>query len=169
MKNSETRHSVIPPLTITLLAVIGLFLILVSGLANRIIDVGSAISITIAVGLLTYSVITVLYTKQLSFFTGCVLFVGTLFYVNSAVCYTFGFSPLYFFLGHHFVCSWGFFPNQKSHGLVMTGLGLLIILVAVRSLMASRERKHVEKALEYVLVGLGAAHSVIGLLALIGG
>lgn len=167
IKKGKTGYSVFPPLIVAVLVLICLLLFLVPSLINSIIDLDTAISISIAVCLLTYAVIAVLYTKRFSVFTVSALFIGTLFYVNSAVCYTFGFSPLYFFLGRRFVCSWGLFPNQMNHGLAMMGLGLLIVIVGIRSLIVSKKGGHVEKILEYVFIGLGAIHLVTGMLALL--
>jgi len=167
MDKDKASHSAFPPLVIVALVLVCLMFFLVPGLSRKIIDLGVAISISIAVGALTYSVFATLYTKRYSLLSISALFIGALFYANSAVCYVFGVSLLNYVVGRRAICSWGLIPNQTSHGLVMLGRGFLIVVVAVRSLIVSKERDHVEKIIEYVLISIGAIQSVIGTLALI--
>jgi len=143
-----------------------LLLFLVPSVLNEIIDISMAVAVFAAVGLLTYGTVTTLYTKRFSLFPVLALVAGVFAYASSVMCYTFGFFPLNFILGNRVKCSWGFFPRQASHGLFMLVFGLLIVLVAIRPLYISRERKHIEKVLEYVLLGLGVLQFLVGLFAI---
>jgi hypothetical protein len=104
--------------------------------------------------------------ERFSLFPVLALVAGVFAYASSVMCYTFGFFPLNFILRNRVKCSWGFFPRQASHGLFMLVFGLLIVLVAIRPLIISRGRKHIEKVLEYVLLGLGVLQFLIGLFAI---
>lgn len=166
MKKGKTGLPALPPLGVVVIVMGCLGLFLASGLQNKIIGWGVAISVAIAVCALTYAVSAILYTKRCSLFSIGVLILGVVFYASSVICYIFGRAPLNIVFAGRLTCSWGLVPNQASHGAGMLGLGLLFIIVAARSLIVHQERRQAEKVLEYVLLGLGTLQAVAGALGL---